>query len=118
MLSSTRSTAASGPLSRVPDSGALREILELAMAHESFEALLDKLFRLFPLDLLQGLRERLLERRRSRLRVAMRAASGSLTILSTSPSVFSLFAVMPSASAASGAYRRCATGSKRNPPER
>src|SRR5687768_10998043 len=53
---------------------ALGGFLELAIAHQPLEALLDELFRLFFAQLLQRLGERLAQRLRRGLRIAVRAA--------------------------------------------
>src|SRR6185436_10813553 len=53
---------------------ALGGFLEPAIAHQALEALLDELLRLLFLHLPQRLDERLLQRRRGRLRIAVRAA--------------------------------------------
>src|SRR6185436_20599257 len=53
---------------------ALRSFLELAIAHQPLEALLDELLRLLFAQLLERLGERLAQRLGGRLRVAVRAA--------------------------------------------
>src|SRR5918999_6140322 len=67
-------TATRFPAKAASSGSALGSFLELAIAHQPLEALLDELFGLFLLQLLQRLGERLSQRLRGRLRIAMRAA--------------------------------------------